>query len=62
VADGDEALGVRPPRAEEIAGKPFFATGVSLVMHPRNPFVPIVHMNVRYLEVADVFWLGGGRI
>src|SRR5205085_10670695 len=38
VADGDEALGVRPPRAEEIAGKPFFATGVSLVMHPRNPF------------------------
>ena len=60
VADGDEALGVRPPRAEEIAGKPFFATGVSLVMHPRNPFVPIVHMNVRYLEVGDVFWLGGG--
>src|SRR5437899_5652879 len=36
---GDE---VRPPRPEEIAGEPFFATGVSLVMHPRNPFVPIV--------------------
>src|SRR5437016_10590355 len=42
VAEGDDALGVRPPRAEEIAGKPFFAAGVSLVMHPRNPFVPIV--------------------
>jgi len=60
VADGDAALGVIPPRAEEIAGKPFFAAGVSLVMHPRNPFVPVVHMNVRYLEVGDVVWFGGG--
>ena len=41
LAHGDE---VRPPRPDEIAGKPFFATGVSLVMHPKNPFVPIVHM------------------
>jgi coproporphyrinogen III oxidase len=48
------------PRAEEVAGKPFFATGVSLVMHPRNPFVPVVHLNVRYLEVGDIFWFGGG--
>src|SRR5438105_76145 len=47
----DERIGIRPPRAEELAGKPFFATGVSLVMHPKNPFVPVVHMNVRYLEV-----------
>ena len=60
VADGDDALGIRPPRAEEMAGKPFFAAGVSLVIHPRNPFVPVVHMNVRYLEVGDVFWFGGG--
>ena len=60
VADGDEALGIRPPRAEEMTGKPFFAAGVSLVMHPRNPNVPVVHMNVRYLEVGDVFWFGGG--
>jgi coproporphyrinogen III oxidase len=60
VAEGDEALGIRPPRPEEIAGKPFFATGVSLVMHPRNPFVPVVHLNVRYLEAGDVFWFGGG--
>jgi len=60
VAEGDAALGIQPPRAEEMAGKPFFAAGVSLVMHPRNPNVPIVHMNVRYLEVGDVFWFGGG--
>src|SRR5207245_593986 len=30
-----------------------FATGVSLVAHPLNPFVPIAHMNVRYLELAN---------
>ena len=49
-----------PPSAEEVAGKPFFATGVSLVMHPRNPFVPVVHMNVRYLSVGERDWFGGG--
>jgi coproporphyrinogen III oxidase len=39
----------------------FFATGVSLVMHPRNPHVPIVHMNVRYFELSDgTCWFGGG--
>jgi coproporphyrinogen III oxidase len=56
-AGGDD---VRPPTAEEITGKPFFATGVSLVLHPKNPFVPIVHMNVRYLEAGDSAWFGGG--
>lgn len=39
----------------------FFATGVSIVMHPRNPHVPIIHMNVRYFELSDgTRWLGGG--
>jgi coproporphyrinogen III oxidase len=39
----------------------FYATGVSLVMHPRNPFVPIIHMNVRYFEMSNgIFWFGGG--
>lgn len=56
----DERLGIRPPRPEELAGQPFFATGVSLVMHPKNPFVPVVHMNVRYLEVGSAAWFGGG--
>jgi coproporphyrinogen III oxidase len=38
----------------------FFATGVSIVIHPSNPMVPIIHMNVRYFEMNDVKWLGGG--
>ncbi len=45
----------------------FFATGVSIVLHPHNPHVPIIHMNVRYFEVtqnrsdiAPKWWFGGG--
>jgi coproporphyrinogen III oxidase len=39
----------------------FFATGVSIVIHPKNPFVPIIHMNVRYFELSNgTFWFGGG--
>ena len=43
------------------AGNTFFATGTSLVLHPHNPFVPIIHMNVRYFETSDGnWWFGGG--
>lgn len=39
----------------------FFATGVSIVLHPENPMVPIIHMNVRYFEMSNgVWWFGGG--
>ncbi len=39
----------------------FFATGVSIVMHPSHPMVPIIHMNVRYFEMSSGrFWFGGG--
>jgi len=39
----------------------FFATGVSIVMHPQNPMVPIIHMNVRYFEMDNgKYWFGGG--
>ncbi|RMF02989.1 MAG: oxygen-dependent coproporphyrinogen oxidase, partial [Bacteroidetes bacterium] len=42
-------------------GGPFFATGVSIVLHPHNPQVPIIHMNVRYFEMdAQRWWFGGG--
>ncbi|MCX7660561.1 MULTISPECIES: oxygen-dependent coproporphyrinogen oxidase [Caldimonas] len=49
----------------ELAGAPFEALGVSLVLHPRNPYVPTVHMNVRMLaalpaEAQPVTWFGGG--
>jgi coproporphyrinogen III oxidase len=39
----------------------FFATGVSIVLHPFNPWVPIIHMNVRYFEASNgQYWFGGG--
>ena len=38
----------------------FFATGVSLVLHPRNPMVPTVHANFRYFERGSDAWFGGG--
>lgn len=54
-------------RRPELAGRPWQAMGVSLVLHPRNPYVPIVHMNVRMFVASahqagesDAFWFGGG--
>jgi coproporphyrinogen III oxidase len=38
----------------------YFATGVSLVVHPLSPLVPTVHMNLRYLETPRRRWFGGG--
>jgi len=56
--------GIMPKTIQESLGlKPnnFSATGVSIVLHPSNPFVPIIHMNVRYFETDNqVFWFGGG--
>ena len=58
-----------PPSATaqrpELAGRAFEAMGVSLVFHPRNPYVPTVHMNVRLFRAhaagqPDVHWFGGG--
>jgi len=58
-----------PPSAThdrpELSGAPFEAMGVSLVFHPRNPYVPTVHMNVRMLSAQtsdgqNVAWFGGG--
>ena len=45
----------------EIKGNHFFATGVSIVLHPQNAHVPIIHMNVRYFETDEgTYWFGGG--
>jgi coproporphyrinogen III oxidase len=53
-----------PPSATasrpQLAGRPWEAMGVSLVLHPRNPYCPTVHMNVRYFSAGDTWWFGGG--
>ena len=47
-----------------LAGQPFQAMGVSLVIHPRNPYVPTTHLNVRFLQAGEggqtAWWFGGG--
>ena len=61
--------GKLPPSATaqrpELAGRRWQAMGVSLVMHPRNPYVPTTHMNVRFFVAEKpgeepVWWFGGG--
>ncbi|MFM7150776.1 MAG: oxygen-dependent coproporphyrinogen oxidase [Gemmataceae bacterium] len=41
-------------------GREFNASGVSLVLHPRNPFIPTVHANFRFLTKGERAWFGGG--
>lgn len=54
-----DALAEHRPSA---AGQPFYATGISMVLHPRNPHAPSFHANFRYFEVGDGsdWWFGGG--
>ncbi|MBK0379472.1 oxygen-dependent coproporphyrinogen oxidase [Mucilaginibacter segetis] len=55
-------------KALNVEEEDFFATGVSIVIHPNHPFVPIIHMNIRYFEMPSsmesgktpVRWFGGG--
>lgn len=48
-------------KAFDVTDDDFFATGVSIVMHPGHPLVPIIHMNIRYFELnQEVRWFGGG--
>lgn len=53
-----------PPSATasrpHLAGLAYDAMGVSLVLHPRNPYCPTVHMNVRFFSAGDSWWFGGG--
>jgi coproporphyrinogen III oxidase len=44
----------------EAKGHRWFAVGTSMVLHPRNPWVPTVHLNYRYFEAGPVWWFGGG--
>ena len=54
-----------PPSATahrpELAGQAWEALGVSVVVHPRNPYVPTCHANVRFFRAGEnIFWFGGG--
>ncbi|WP_406672811.1 oxygen-dependent coproporphyrinogen oxidase [Natronospira sp.] len=62
---GDALPATASARRPELAGRSFEAMGVSLVMHPHNPYVPTSHMNVRFFVAekageAPVWWFGGG--
>ena len=58
--ESDHSLSTSSPTGRIEEGH-FFATGVSIVIHPKNPMVPIIHMNIRYFEMDNgVKWLGGG--
>jgi coproporphyrinogen III oxidase len=49
----------------ELAGAPFYAMGISLIVHPHNPYIPTTHMNVRLMMAVPenkepIWWFGGG--
>ncbi len=62
---GDSLPAGASARRPELAGRGFQAMGVSLVAHPRNPYVPTAHFNLRFFSAekegeAPVWWFGGG--
>jgi coproporphyrinogen III oxidase len=64
-ARGDALPPAATARRPELAGAPFEAISVSLIAHPRNPYVPTSHMNLRFFQAspagrAAVWWFGGG--
>lgn len=58
---GEQLPAAATAKRGALAEQPFTATGVSLVVHPLNPYVPTTHMNLRYIQVGDEkWWFGGG--
>jgi coproporphyrinogen III oxidase len=60
-----DVAGAKVPEAittarPQLAGQPFRATGISVVLHPLNPYAPSFHANFRYFESGDDWWFGGG--
>jgi len=53
-----------PPSASaarpQLARQPYEAMGLSLVLHPRSPYCPTVHMNLRFFSAGETWWFGGG--
>ena len=59
-AVGDSLPAAATERNPHLAGQPFQATAVSLIVHPRNPYVPTAHMNLRFFLVGTERWHFGG--
>jgi coproporphyrinogen III oxidase len=64
-ARGERLPGAASERHPEAAGAPFEAVSLSLIVHPRNPFAPTSHMNLRFFltrgsEARESWWFGGG--
>jgi coproporphyrinogen III oxidase len=57
---GQQLPAAATERRPELAGRAYEAVSVSLIVHPRNPYVPTSHMNVRCFVAGDVWWFGGG--
>jgi coproporphyrinogen III oxidase len=62
---GDRLPGSASAHRPELAGRAWEAMGVSLVLHPRNPYAPTVHLNVRFFiahkaDAEPIWWFGGG--
>lgn len=60
---GDSLPVAASAKRKDLSNKPFKAMGVSLVIHPDNPFIPTTHANVRFfctLEENPTWWFGGG--
>ncbi|MBR19600.1 MAG: coproporphyrinogen III oxidase [Euryarchaeota archaeon] len=52
--------GLLPAQMSLLAGKPFWSSGTSVVIHPSNPHVPGMHFNTRFITTEDERWFGGG--
>ncbi|MFT4976323.1 MAG: coproporphyrinogen III oxidase [Myxococcota bacterium] len=57
---GDALPPAATKRRPDLAGKPFEAVSMSLIVHPKNPYAPTSHANLRFFVAGDVWWFGGG--
>ncbi len=57
---GDQLPKAATDRYPELAGAKFLALGLSLIIHPSNPYVPTTHANVRFFSAENIWWFGGG--
>lgn len=58
--EGSQLPAAGTERLAHLNDRPFRATGVSVVIHPRNPYVPTTHMNLRFIQVDNRYWWFGG--